>query len=208
MNAAAWVQAGATVVLVAITAWYAIRISRATTAAEASAKSAERSARAAERSAAIAEQSLRVTSTPVVVWASLSGKVNDAGNPELDYRVTNTGPVAALEVALAPIRYAVNGEPRQEPFRNVTSVLGPGQSYPTEGAQEGSMVIPASGDNKANWIHAVGNDSYGLVALYRDFAGRRWRSEMGLAVGAPVSLELVDDGPSGEATDDEAEEGG
>ncbi len=191
MNAAAWVQASATVVLVAITAWYAIRTSKATSAAEASAKSAAKAAQAAERSADISEQALRVISTPVVVWSSLAGKVNDDDNPELDYRITNTGPVAAMEVSVAPIRYPVDGVPRQEPFQNVTSVIGPRQSYPPEGTQEAAMVIPASGENKANWIHAVGNDSYGLVALYRDFAGRTWRSEMGLATDSPVRLELV-----------------
>lgn len=131
-------------------------------------------------------------STPVVVWSSLTGRVNDARDPELDYRVTNTGAVAALDVSLAPIRYPVEGEPRQEPYRNVASVIGPGETYPSEGTQEASMVIAASGDNKVNWIHAVGNDSYGLVAMYRDFGGRRWRSEMGLGANAPVRLELIE----------------
>lgn len=206
LDAAQW-QAIGTIALVGVTIWYAVQTRRHARYAETSADSAVKAAKAAERTAEISGQALRVTSTPVVAWSSLRGKVNDAGNPELDYRVTNTGLVAALDVSLAPIRYPVDGEPRQEPYRTVASVIGPGKTYPPEEIQEGSMVIPASGDNKVNWIHAMGSDSYGLVAMYRDFGGRRWRSEMGLAVNAPVRLELIeaDSGGDNEGSGEEAE---
>jgi len=58
------------------------------------------------------------------------------------------------------------------------------------------MVVPASNDNKTNWIHAVGNDSFGLVVQYRDFAGRVWRSEMREGREAPVRLSQIDAGGS------------
>jgi hypothetical protein len=65
------------------------------------------------------------------------------------------------------------------------------------------MVIPATDDNKANWIHAVGNDSYGLVAQYRDSAGRTWRSEMGLAADPPLRLDLIEGGVDALGTGEE-----
>lgn len=132
LDAAQW-QAIGTIALVGVTIWYAVQTRRHARYAESSADSALKAAKAAARTAEISEQALRVSSTPVVVWSSLTGKVNDAGNPELDYRVTNTGPVAALDVSLAPIRYPVDGQPRQEPYRSVASVIGPGESYPPRG---------------------------------------------------------------------------
>jgi hypothetical protein len=59
MDAASWVTAGATVVLVGVTAWYAALTKRISKAAGDSAKDAARAADAAERSATItAEQHL------------------------------------------------------------------------------------------------------------------------------------------------------
>ena len=205
LDAGQW-QAIGTIALVLVTIAYVVITARLSSHAESSAASASTAAKAAEKSARLAEESVRaaqlsveisgqalvVASTPVLVWSSLSGKVNDAGNPELDYRLKNTGPVVALEVAVAPIRYPIDGEPRQEGFRRITSAIGPGESFPAHGFQEASMVIPASNANLANWIHAVGNDSFGFVTQYRDFAGRTWRSEMGRSAEAPLRLERID----------------
>jgi len=104
--------------------------SAAARAAETSTSLAEESVKAAQHSAEISAQALVVASTPVVVWTSLSGKVNDAGNPELNFRLTNAGPVAALEIEVAPVRYPVDDEPRQEGFRRIASVVGAGETYP------------------------------------------------------------------------------
>lgn len=165
------VTAIATVLLAIITAIY-VGFTRSLS------KRSTQSALAAERSASAAEQALRVSSTPVVLWDSLVLRENPGGFPEIEYRLHNAGPVAAIDVYVAAIRYPVDHEPIQTPFRESTELIAPNHMFPLPEAQESSFVIPSDGNEREQWLIAGGNNSYGLVVMYRDPAGRIWRSEL------------------------------
>lgn len=164
--------------LVLVTIIYAIITKQSLDAAVDTAESSRLSAEAAARSAEAAEQGLRISSTPVVVWRTLDGKVNPADLPEFDYSLHNVSQTAALKISVALVRYPVDGPPIETPFRYTAGALYPGATFPVAGAQDLQRTVPAEGDDLAQWIHAVGNDSYGVIVTYGDIAGRWWRTEM------------------------------
>lgn len=187
-----WSAVG-TIALVAVTFWYT-RLTRSTLRASSrTADAAERSAFAAQSSARSAEQALMVTTTPVVVWSALSGKVNPANNPELDYRLHNVSGVAAFDISVAPVRYPVDSAPAPRPFHHAIGSIPPGGQFPSAEHQEKSVVIPGEGEDHDQWKIAVGNGSYGLIIRYKDVAGRAWRVEMRFR---SHEMSLTEDRPS------------
>lgn len=163
MTAAAWVQAGATLVLVGLTWWYARSasntLSEAKNTAEATTEAAKASAKAAEsaeRQVALMErqQARREIEMMPMIWARRTGF--DQNTSTASVQLGNASGSAALEVTLRIYHGRLPGPPL------VVTQPVTGDPHP----QEEKLQYPATG--------ATRDDDYKIEARYRDRYGNRW----------------------------------
>ena len=166
---AAQVTAAATVLLACVTAFYV----RSTWQA---AKSADATAKATVKAAEAAERQVRLQTAPYVVPTFLRLFLNDGGHFEIEVRLRNDVAGAALNVSAAVALFMGSFDDRiQAPFRHLVGSISPGGSFPPEGSQEKSWVIPTGTREEDSWRAAIGNESYGLVVICADAAGGWWQ---------------------------------
>lgn len=120
MTAAAWVQAGSTVVLVLVTVWYASKTSSISESSDMSARSAAQAAEAAQQSADANRQAVEVSERTMLLAHMPQPLVTLHGSNQqgLNMRILNAGASPAYNVELV-LFFGVDPtqQVRSEPWR-------------------------------------------------------------------------------------------